>query len=193
MGSSTYVTKNAALLARVGDTVGAKVTVDTASTDGAIVVAPEHLLEVARFCRDDAVLAMDVLHLISGVDWPDKGVVEVVYHLESYAKNHVLVLKTTAPRMDPVVPSVVALWPAADWMERETYDLIGVLFEGHPNLRRILCSEDWEGHPLRKDYAMPAYYHGIPNIFFLEQLSAQQKELLFGGMTEENRRHIYGE
>jgi NADH-quinone oxidoreductase subunit C len=168
------------------------VTVDPA-LDGCVHVPVACLVEVARFCRDDARLTMDSLTLISGVDRPAAETIEVIYHLDSYQRPAIIVLKVTVPRAEPVVPTLCELWPSADWMERETYDMLGVIFDGHPNLRRILCAEDWEGYPLRKDYVTPAYYHGVPNIFFLEQLTPQQKELLFGDMTHEQRQLIYGE
>ena len=92
----------------------------------------------------------------------------VVYHLSSIAKKHSLVVKANLPRWKddvegqlPEVPTVSDVWRTADWHERELYDLSGVRFVGHPNLRRILCPEDWVGHPLRKDYEMPLEYHGI--------------------------------
>ena len=125
-------------------------------------------------------LQFDLLNCVSGVDYlePDpKKVakagfephVEVVYHLSSF-KNPArrFVVKVSLPRWKdgrpgalPEVPSVTGLWRAADWHEREVYDLSGVYFTGHPDLRRILLSEDWEGHPLRKDYEFPLEYHGI--------------------------------
>ena len=93
---------------------------------------------------------------------------EVVYHLWSVPNKNSLVLKVMLPRWKddqqgelPEVPSVAGVWSTADWHEREVYDLCGVRFTGHPNPRRILCPEDWVGHPLRKDYEMPLEYHGI--------------------------------
>ena len=71
-------------------------------------------------------------------------------------------IKVFCPRDNPSVPSVADLWPAADWHEREAYDMFGIVFDGHPDLRRILCADDWEGFPLRKDYVFPREYHGIP-------------------------------
>jgi NADH-quinone oxidoreductase subunit C len=144
-----------------------------------IEVAPEGLIEVCRYLRNEPDLRFDMLNCISGVDYletdPKKAAkaefephVEVVYHLSSIRHKHTLVLKVILPRWQndvpgepPEVPSVTGLWRTADWHEREVFDLSGVMFTGHPNLRRILCPEDWVGFPLRKDYEMPLEYHGI--------------------------------
>lgn len=144
-----------------------------------IEVKPEGLVDVCRYLRDDAELSLEMLNCITAVDWletdPKKAAkaafephTEVVYHLSSISKKHSLVLKVMLPRWKndvpgqcPEVPSVAEVWRTADWHEREVYDLSGVWFTGHPNLRRILCPEDWEGFPLRKDYEMPLEYHGI--------------------------------
>ena len=144
-----------------------------------IEVAPEALVEVCTFLRDDPNLRFNYLNCISGVDYcepdPKKAAkvdwqphVEVVYHMWSVPHKHSLVLKVILPRWKdgvegqlPEVPSVASVWRTADWHEREVYDLSGVRFTGHPNLRRILCPEDWVGHPLRKDYQFPLEYHGI--------------------------------
>jgi len=88
---------------------------------------------------------------------------EVVYHLASLSHGHRIVLKAIVPRDDPHIASVAAIYPTANWHERETYDLMGIVFDGHPDLRRILLPDDWEGHPLRKDYVFPESYHGISN------------------------------
>jgi NADH-quinone oxidoreductase subunit C len=124
-------------------------------------VEPAAILEVCRFLRDDPDLRFDVLSNETGVDYKAKGVIEVVYHLYSYPHRHAIVLKVDAPRDQPVVPSVEAVWKAANWLEREIYDLLGVTFEGHPDLRRLLMPEDWIGYPLRKDFVEPEEYHGI--------------------------------
>jgi NADH-quinone oxidoreductase subunit C len=147
--------------------------------DPFIVVEAAHLLEVGRFLRDDPRLRFEFLNCISGVDYletdpkkaPKAGFephVEVVYHFSSFTHRHRLVVKVLLPRWKdnqpgqiPEVPSVTSLWRTADWHEREVYDLSGIWFTGHPDLRRILCSEDWVGHPLRKDYEFPLEYHGI--------------------------------
>ncbi len=141
-----------------------------------IEVAPASLVEVARFLHDDPELCFNQLNCISGVDYlqtdPKKKAdfqphVEVLYHLTSLVHKHRMVIKVTLPRWNdgpgrlPEVPTVSDVWRTADWHEREVYDLMGVRFLGHPDLRRILCPEDWEGHPLRKDYEMPLEYHGI--------------------------------
>ena len=143
----------------------------------------EWLVPVSQFLRDDPDLALDCCHLVSGVDWPAKapadgaGSIDVVYHLVSYSRrpdplyrkregknDPYLALKVRVPRDKPEVPSVMGVWAGADWHERETWDLMGVLFTGRGTVRRILLPEDWPGHPLRKDWEYPADYHGIPII-----------------------------
>jgi NADH-quinone oxidoreductase subunit C len=126
-----------------------------------IDVPPTSIVEVCRFLHDEAELRFDSLSNQSGVDYKAKGVIEVVYHLYSYARRHAIVLKVDVPRDNPVVPSVEGVWKAANWLEREIYDLVGVSFEGHSDLRRLLMPEDWIGHPLRKDFVEPEEYHGI--------------------------------
>ena len=147
--------------------------------DPSVTVEPGDLVEVMRFLRDDPRLAFDLLHNISGVDYlePDakkaakagyEPHVEVVYHLQSFKHGHRFVVKVSLPRWKggekgqlPEVPSLTGLFGSANWHEREVYDLVGVLFVGHPEMTRILLSEDWVGHPLRKDYEFPLEYHGI--------------------------------
>jgi len=117
-----------------------------------VKVPRERWLSIAQTLRDDERLGFDYLSLISAVDYKEKGF-QVVYHLLSLMANKKLVVKVDAPERDnPVVPSVVSVWPTANFHEREAWDLMGVRFEGHPNLKRILMREDWVGHPLRKDY-----------------------------------------
>lgn len=128
--------------------------------DPAVVVAPGRLHDVARHLRDDDELRMDFLRVLTGIDRGDA--IEVVYHVFSYALRHGIVVKVRLDHEAPVVASVQDVWATANWHERETYDLIGVRFEGHPDLRRLLLPEDWVGHPLRKDYERPKSYHGIP-------------------------------
>ncbi|MBI1389584.1 MAG: NADH-quinone oxidoreductase subunit C [bacterium] len=125
--------------------------------DPYILLKTESLAEVARFLKDDEALAFDMLHCISGVDWPEYF--ESVYHLFSFKHRHMATLKVRTSKDDPKVPSVTSVWPAADWHERESYDLVGIRYEGHPDLTRILLPEEWEGHPLRKDYETPTHEH----------------------------------
>lgn len=147
--------------------------------DPYIVVAPEDLPEICEYLKNDSKLKFEILNCISGVDYlePDakkaakagfEPHIEVVYHLSSFTHRHRFVVKVMLPRWKddkpgelPEVPSVASIWPAADWHEREVYDLSGIWFIGHPDPRRILLAEDWEGHPLRKDYEFPLEYHGI--------------------------------
>lgn len=124
-----------------------------------VAVLPEHLTQLCALLRDTPDLYFDYLACLSGVDYGDR--MEVVYHLTSLPLEHSLVLKVALPREQPVLPSVAHIWRAADWHEREAYDLLGITFSGHPDLRRILLPEDWPGHPLRKNYTEPDEYHGI--------------------------------
>lgn len=112
-------------------------------------VSPEELLSVCQHLRDQ--IHFKYLANLTSVDWLEKGF-EVVYHLIDLDTNNKVVLKVTTPRDVASVPSVVAIWPTANWQEREVWDLMGIRFEGHPDLRRILMQEGWKGHPLRKDY-----------------------------------------
>lgn len=118
---------------------------------GAFVPAGR-LLEICGALRDEAPFRLEYCSFVTAVDRPAEGSIEVVYHLFSMTARHELLLKVRVPRDAPRVPSVARLWSGANWHERETYDLFGVDFEGHPDLRRIMMTEDWAGHPLRKDY-----------------------------------------
>jgi len=121
------------------------------ASDQAIVVKSESLFEVAEYLKSNPELDFDYLNYIAAVDYYDYF--ELVYQLTSRQHNHSLVLKTRCYDRDkPIVPSVVGLWRGADFQERESYDLMGITFEGHPNLKRIVLWEGFEGHPLRKDY-----------------------------------------
>lgn len=126
-------------------------------------LAPEVLVAACEFLRDDDRTAFEQLHDLTAVDWLDWF--DVVIHLYSIRRKHGLCIKVKTPsRDDATCPSVTPVWPAANWHERETWDLMGVRFVGHPHLRRILLPEDWQGHPLRKDEGNPLEYHGIPGI-----------------------------
>ena len=127
-----------------------------------VKVKPASWSDAAAFARDT--LGCEGLHDLTAVDSKDKKTLTVVAHLWSFANRHWVNLKTDLDRADPKVASLEPLFSAADWHERECYDMFGVRFEGHPNLARILCPEDWVGWPMRKDYEMPREYHGIPGI-----------------------------
>ena len=117
----------------------------------AVTVKASALPDVARYLRDTAGLAYDYLNYVTAVDYYTHF--EVVYRLTSLAQNTTVVLKVRCEGRDnPSVPSVTGIWQGADFQERETYDLLGISFEGHPNLRRILLWEGFDGHPLRKDF-----------------------------------------
>ena len=127
--------------------------------------------EIARFLRDDRRLAFNALRCISSLDLLAADKLACVYDLYRIPIERLAELKTQTvefavrvetDRTAPEIPSVADVWPAADWHEREAYDLMGIRFSGHPDLRRILCPDDWDGHPLRKDYEFPLEYHGIP-------------------------------
>jgi NADH-quinone oxidoreductase subunit C len=125
-------------------------------------VAPWDIESVCEHLRASKELDCDYLECITGIDFPDTQKIVVVYHLYSYSKKHRVVLKAFLEREDPAIPTLVNVWSAANWQERECFDLLGVLFEGHPDLRRLLLPDDWEGHPLRKDFEEKPDYHGIP-------------------------------
>jgi NADH-quinone oxidoreductase subunit C len=127
------------------------------------VVSADAILEVAGFLKVDPDLSFDNLMCLSGVDYPKEAPprMEVVYHLLSYAHGHTYVVKVHLPRETPRVSTVESLWGVANWHEREAFDLFGIIFEGHSDMRRILLPDDWEGHPLRKDWVDPDFYNGL--------------------------------
>ena len=121
--------------------------------DATALVRKEQLVEVMRFLRDDPELAFDMLMDLTCVDHlGQQPRFEMVYHLYSLAKNHRLRVKTRVPETPCEVDTLTPLWASANWMEREVFDLYGVRFIGHPDLRRILLYDEFQGHPLRKDY-----------------------------------------
>ncbi len=141
-----------------------------------ITIKPNEIDKICRFLFENEELLFDSLMNLSGVDDAngkkvadqngdniiEGGTLSVYYHLESTKIKHKLVLKTSTPRENPEVNSVESIWRHADWHEREAYDLFGIIFLNHPDLRRILMPYDWEaGHPLRKDYKNPEFYHGM--------------------------------
>jgi NADH-quinone oxidoreductase subunit C len=152
--------------------VGDGLTLFAGPKDPAIVVPREKLRQVMQKLRDARALHFELLVLLTGTHMTEKKDAktqavlreqhfEVIWHLRSIQNRSIVAVKTKLPLADPTVDSVADLWPAADWHERETYDLVGITFKNHPNLRRILLPDDWIGHPLRKDYAYPREWHGI--------------------------------
>ena len=132
--------------------------------DSWIEVDADRIDEVAAFMKSDPDLRFDCLSNQTGLDLPERNHIQVVYNLLSYEHRHEVTLKLNADREKPVVNTVEATWKAANWLEREIYDLLGVDFPGHSDLRRILLPDDWVGHPLRKDYVEAPEYHGISTI-----------------------------
>ena len=120
----------------------------------ATVVPPERLREVCLFLRDDPALRFDYPGSITAVDYLDYF--ELIYQLRSMTLRHDVNLKVRVGREDPTLPSVVEVWPGADYQEREIFDLMGITFGGHPNMSRILLWDEFVGYPLRKDFGLPA-------------------------------------
>lgn len=145
-----------------------------------LFVAPSDVPKAARFLRDAKGLIYNFLSDISAVDYyePARGYGDygdrperfgISYHLYSMLYNRRIRLKTYVNEDAPVVPTLVSLWPSADWLEREIFDMMGISFEGHPNMRRVLLSEDWEGHPHRRDY--PLGYETVMFSFNVDEIS----------------------
>jgi NADH/F420H2 dehydrogenase subunit C len=118
--------------------------------EACLTIKGDSSFEICRFIKEE--LRYDYLNSLSGVDWIAEGEMEVVYNISSLKQPGKITLRARIPRNEPVLRSVVPLWATANWHERETFDLFGVHFENHPDLRRILLPEDWIGYPLRKDY-----------------------------------------
>lgn len=121
-----------------------------------VVLNRESILDVCHWLHDDPEMRMDLLKDITGIDWLGKKDTrfEVIYHLYSLEHKHTIRLKAPVPEADPSILSVTPVWKGAEWHERECFDMFGIQFEGNPDLRRVLMPEDWEGHPLRKDYPL---------------------------------------
>ncbi|MFH2003006.1 MAG: NADH-quinone oxidoreductase subunit C [Planctomycetota bacterium] len=128
--------------------------------DPSIRVDREQIPAVLEYLRDDPDCLLDQLSLLSGVQYDDRF--ECVYHILSTVLKHDVIIKAHLDKEDPHVPTASAVHPTADWHERETYDLIGIVFDGHPDLRRIYLPDDWVGHPLRRDYVFPTEFNGLP-------------------------------
>ena len=114
-------------------------------------INPAEIIETCNNLKE----TYDYLVFVTAVDYPEKKIIELVYFLRSVSNKNSIMLKVELDRESPKIASVAGIWPAADWHEREVFDLFGVTFIGHPDLRRILLPEDWDGYPLRKDYSKP--------------------------------------
>lgn len=128
--------------------------------DPFIIVGPDQVDKICLYLRDYEEFLFDSLCCLSGVDHGD-GKLGTVYHLFSHVKRHKIIIKAIVPKEKAEMPSVSKIWLTANWHEREAYDLFGIIYTGHPDLRRILLPDDWEGHPLRKDYEVAEFYHGM--------------------------------
>ncbi|MBU0640761.1 MAG: NADH-quinone oxidoreductase subunit C [Planctomycetes bacterium] len=147
------------------------------------VITPDHWHDVAQFLRDDERLHFDWLRCLSGVDHIEDNQLTAVFDLHAtqpgqkpddlWTAHAEIAIKIHIDRDNPHLHTVSDIWPTANWHEREAYDLLGIIFDGHPDLRRILCCDDWVGHPLRKDYEFPLEYHGIPAVTEYEQVRTQ--------------------
>jgi len=137
-----------------------------------VKVQPASWGDAAAYAKKE--LGCESLHDLTAVDSKDRKTLTVHVRLWSFRNRHWVNLKADVDREAPKIASLEPLWKGADWHERECYDMFGVVFQGHPNLRRILCPEDWVGWPLRKDYQMPEYYHGIPGIPILRAREAEK-------------------
>ena len=131
-------------------------------TEAILISSPLEIDKLSLFLRNSSEFLFDSLMNLSGVDEPKASLLSVYYHLESTKLKHKITLKVSTDRNKPEVSTVTEVWKAADWHEREAYDLLGIIFLNHPDLRRILMPYDWDaGYPLRKDYENPEFYQGM--------------------------------
>ena len=147
-----------ALAAKFADAVGP---MSALLKDAHCVVQAARWIEVCQYLKGEQ--GFDFLQDLTATDHPKEGLLRVVAHFYGYGHRTMFVAKVELPRMDAKIASLAAVWRAAEWMEREVFDLFGVIFEGHPDLRRVLLPDDWVGHPLRKDYVEAGGYREISN------------------------------
>ncbi|WP_420577292.1 NADH-quinone oxidoreductase subunit C [Ekhidna sp.] len=141
---------------------GAVLGEDEASTPKALLIHKDHVVNVCSLLHTYEKTYFDSLSCLTGLDnGEEKNTMEVIYNLYSIPFDLHLALKVELDRSKPEIDSVTKIWRTADWHEREAYDLLGIQFKGHPDLRRILLPDDWEGHPLRKDYVEQEEYHDV--------------------------------
>ena len=119
-----------------------------------ITVLKDSVQDIMLFLRDDHELQYNFLTALCGMHYPEKNQLGVVYHLHSFTNNHRIRIKTSVEQTKPNIPTITSIWPAANWLERETYDFFGIIFDGHPNLKRILNVDEMTAFPLRKDFPL---------------------------------------
>ena len=166
--------ENATVLERLRETFGDAI-LDSKEFRGdlSVQVRPSALIEVATFLRDDGDLRYNFLENLCGVDYLGRDPrFEVVYHLLSHVNRHRICIKVGLPEDKPHVQSLTGMWATANWQERETFDMFGIIFDGHPSLDRILMPDDWEGHPQRKD--VPLGYEEVAFTFNQERIYAHK-------------------
>jgi NADH-quinone oxidoreductase subunit C len=135
---------------------------DESSSPKAIKLSDKDLMKVCENLHRNEKTYFDMLSCVTALDnGPEVKTMEVIYNLYSIPYGHQLMLKITLPRENPEIPSLTSIWKTADWHEREAFDMFGIVFTGHPDLRRILMPADWQGNPLRKDYKQQDYYRDI--------------------------------
>jgi len=152
---------HAQLTGRFGEAIGPLM---PPNKDPFFTVSADRLLEVCRLLKSDPNYRFDFLEDLTATDHLAENQIRIIYHLFSYQLRHELVIKVICDRAAPHVPSVDPVWKTANWLEREVYDLFGVAFDNHPDLRRIMMPDDWVGFPLRKDYQEAGGYEEISNV-----------------------------
>lgn len=147
-----------------------------------VIVKKDRLREIMEYLHDTPELCFSYLRDICGVDYFGRKEprFEVVYQLYSISHRHMIRIRAEVPEDDPFIDSVVSIWDGADWHERECYDMFGIQFKGHPDLRRILMPEDWEGYPLRKDYPLKSDLGDKEWKGFKEILALSEKNRAYG-------------
>jgi NADH-quinone oxidoreductase subunit C len=128
-----------------------------------ITVRKDFIRDALLYLKDDNELKYNFLTTLCGMHYPEKDQLGVVYHLHNFIDNHRIRIKTATDISQPVLPTAATIWPAANWMERETYDFYGIQFEGHPNLKRILNVDEMTSFPLRKDFPLEDQSHEDKN------------------------------
>lgn len=150
-----------------------------------VIVKKDQIAAILRFLHDDPIFSCDHLQDLTAVDYAKKKEIrfEVVYNLYSIRYRHKIRIRAQVPENDPKIASVVPIWAGANWHERECYDMFGIVFAGHPDLRRILMPEDWEGYPLRKDYPLkgPEFENDWPGFTEVIKRSKELREFEWEG------------